>query len=68
MLMFGQNFVGANVVSANGTYAEQVYRFRIVDDGVSLSVVPLGPLPALPIRIIEGAILISCRSFVTGTT
>ncbi|HVS57881.1 MAG TPA: hypothetical protein VHJ55_16735 [Casimicrobiaceae bacterium] len=48
MLMFGQNFVGANVVSANGTYTEQVYRFRIVDDGVSLSVVPLGPLPALP--------------------
>jgi hypothetical protein len=48
MLMFGQNFVGANVISANGTYMEQVSRFRIVDDGVSLSVVPLGPLPALP--------------------
>jgi hypothetical protein len=48
MLMFGQNFVGANVISANGTYTEQVSRFRIVDDGVSLSVLPLGPLPALP--------------------
>jgi hypothetical protein len=48
MLIFGQNFVGAYVGSANGTYTEQVRRFRIVDDGVNLSVVPLGALPALP--------------------
>ncbi|MEP7063286.1 MAG: hypothetical protein ABI881_12900 [Betaproteobacteria bacterium] len=48
LLMFGQDFVGANVISANGTYTEQVRRMRIVDDAVALSVVPLVALPAVP--------------------
>src|SRR6476469_5463501 len=48
LLMFGQNFVGANVGSANGKCSEQVYRFRIVDDGLNMSVIPLAALPALP--------------------
>lgn len=48
MLMLGQNFLGAYVGSANGTYTEQIYRFRIVDDGVNLGFSPLAPLPATP--------------------
>jgi hypothetical protein len=47
MLMFGQNFVGDNVF-VDGTYTQQVHRFRIVDDGVALGIVVLSPLPALP--------------------
>jgi hypothetical protein len=47
MLVFGQNFVGNNVF-ADGTYTEQVRRFRILDDGVALSAVPLSSLPVLP--------------------
>jgi len=48
LLMLGQNFVGDYVGSSNGTYTEQVSRFRIVDDGTSLSVVHRAPLPAAP--------------------
>jgi hypothetical protein len=47
MLMLGQNFVGDNVF-VDGTYTEQVRRFRISDNGVTLSVAPLSPLPAIP--------------------
>jgi len=47
LLMLGQNFVGDDVF-VDGTYTEQVRRFRIVDDGVGLGIVPLSPLPAQP--------------------
>ena len=30
MLIFGQKFVDARAGSANGTYTDQVHRFRIV--------------------------------------
>ena len=47
LLIFGQDFVGDNVF-VNGTYTQQVRRFRIQDDGVNLAVTTLPPLPASP--------------------
>jgi hypothetical protein len=40
LLIFGQNFEGFYVPSASGVYTQQVRRFRIVDDGVTLSFSP----------------------------
>ena len=48
LLMLGQNFVGDYVGSSNGTYTEQVSRFRIVDDATTLGVVQQAALPAAP--------------------
>ena len=42
LLIFGQDFDGFYVPSANGVYTRQVRRFRIVDDGVTLSLAPKG--------------------------
>ena len=36
LLIFGQNFDGPYVPESNGVYTEQVRRFRLIDDGVTL--------------------------------
>jgi hypothetical protein len=48
LLVFGQDFEGANVFTPDVTYSEQVRRFRIIDFGKRLSVVAQKPLPATP--------------------
>jgi hypothetical protein len=48
LLVFGQNFSGANLFTPDVTYSEQVRRFRIADNGTHLSAVALKPLPATP--------------------
>jgi hypothetical protein len=40
LLIFGQNFEGFYVPAASGVYTQQVRRFRIDDDGVTLSFSP----------------------------
>ncbi len=47
LLVFGQEFEGANITS-DGTYSEQVRRFRIVDHGTNLSFVAQTLEPATP--------------------
>ena len=48
LLIFGQNFAGFYVPSSNGVYTEQVRRFRIEDDGMTLSFSPQAPAPPDP--------------------
>ena len=48
LLIFGQNFEGFYVPSSNGVYTEQVRRFRIEDDGMTLSFSPQAPTPPDP--------------------
>ncbi len=48
LLGFGQDFSGAVTVSSDGTYTEQIGRFRIIDKGTNLSVVVQKPLPKVP--------------------
>ena len=47
LLVFGQDFEGANITS-DGTYTMQVRRFRILDNGTSLSFVAQKPVPRPP--------------------
>ena len=47
LLVFGQNFSNDNVF-ADGTYSEQIRRFRIIDNGTNLSVVAQKSLPETP--------------------
>ena len=44
LLGFGQNFSGTNIFS-DGTYSEQIRRFRVIDKGTNLSVVVQKSLP-----------------------
>lgn len=48
LLVFGQNFQGYYVAESNGLYTQQVRRFRIVDDGINLSVIVKDPIPENP--------------------
>lgn len=48
LLVFGQNFEGFYVAESNGIYTQQVRRFRIIDDGTTLSVEIKNPLPSNP--------------------
>jgi len=48
VLIFGQNFEGFYVPSASGVYTQQVRRFRIEDDGITLSFSPQAPTPPDP--------------------
>ncbi len=40
LLIFGQDFLGFYLDSSNGAYTQQVRRFRIVDDGKELFILP----------------------------
>lgn len=40
LLAFGQNFEGFYVPSSNGIYSQQIRRFIILDDGISLRLAP----------------------------
>ena len=45
LLIFGQNFIGDYRDSSNGIYVQKVRPFRLNDDGVNISIVPiLNPL------------------------
>ena len=56
MLIFGQKFVDAHAGSANGTYTDQVHRFRIVAMTASnLNVVPPGGAAGVRNTIDSGA-------------
>jgi hypothetical protein len=48
LLVFGQNFSGTSVDTANGTYSEQVRRFRVIDNGTKLAFAALPAEPATP--------------------
>lgn len=48
LLIFGQNFSGFYEDSSNGQYTQQVRRFRLIDNGVELAVVPKHPIPRVP--------------------
>ena len=48
LLVFGQDFEGAVTGASTGAYSGQVRRFRIVDDGLHLSIVAKKALPANP--------------------
>lgn len=45
LLIFGQNFDGPYVPGSNGLYTEQVRRFRLIDDGVTLGFEAYNPSP-----------------------
>jgi len=47
LLVFGQNFSGTNVFS-DGTYSEQVRRFRILDHGTNLSTIAHKTVSVIP--------------------
>ena len=48
LLVFGQDFEGAVGPSSNGTYSEQIRRFRIIDRGTRLSAVAQKTQPKSP--------------------
>ncbi len=47
LLGFGQNFTGGGITS-DGTYSEEIRRFRVIDHGAKLAVVARKPLPKAP--------------------
>jgi hypothetical protein len=47
LLGFGQNFTGGSITS-DGTYSEQIRRFRVVDHGAKLAVAARKPFPKVP--------------------
>jgi len=47
LLGFGQNFPGANITS-DGTYSEQIRRFRVIDHGTHLAIVAQKAFPKVP--------------------
>jgi hypothetical protein len=48
LLMLGQNFTGFYQDSSNGAYTQQIRRFKIKDDGKSLSIFAKNPSPLNP--------------------
>ncbi len=48
LLIFGQNFQGFYLPSSNGSYTQQVRRFRVNDDGVVLSISKVNSVPTPP--------------------
>lgn len=46
--VFGHDFVGGYTPGRNGTYAQNVRSFEIVDDGVTLSIANLSTTPIVP--------------------
>lgn len=48
LLVFGQNFQGFYQTESNGSYTQQVRRFRIIDDGVHLDVQTKNAIPENP--------------------
>ena len=71
LLIFGQNFQGFYLPSSNGSYSQQVRRFRINDDGVHLSLssrqspeqspIPIPPDPSFRRRDLNVVPVVSAK-------
>lgn len=73
LLIMGQNFTGQYTPASDGSYTDQVRRFKIIDNGKDLSIKPKDPSPQDPnlrrrdlnvVPVIQEVIGVSIPSFI----